>query len=233
MNTDIPIFCINLERAKERKDKIKRQWIDELKLDINFWKAYDKRDILNGHYVYPYTKELSEKTLGRQLSPGEIACVTSYCQLYEHCLENNYDSVIIMEDDVTPNLIDGNELFSTINYSITEFPNIEMLLLHKPPPYQQKIFHEIYNTKKIHASLCKRTPWGNQMFYIKRAGVTKLYSMLKEMRMAADHVQQYLAHNQLVAISNKPLCFHAWFGENSDTYIGNEIRNTHRYKVID
>lgn len=58
----IPIYCINLERAVERKHNIEKTWINGLGLQINFWKAYDRRDIENNKFIYPYDKNLTQKS---------------------------------------------------------------------------------------------------------------------------------------------------------------------------
>lgn len=226
----VPIFCINLERATERKELISKKWIDELGLDITFWKAYDRRDIENNKFIYPYSKKLAIETIGRQLSNGEIACATSFCMLYEYLLENNYEEVFIMEDDIEPTFTDKNVLQYTVNHIKSEFDQAEIILLHNIHPIQmnscqkEKIFYE----KKFNGSLCNETPWGNQLFYIKSSSIKKVYDLLKKMTLPADLVQNILAKENLVCIANNPLCHHEWMGSNSMTYIGNEYRNTRR-----
>ena len=50
------IFCINLERAGERKNRIENLWINKLELNIDFWKAYDRRLINKGISEYLYNR---------------------------------------------------------------------------------------------------------------------------------------------------------------------------------
>ena len=38
--SNIPIFCINLDRADERKQTVQQEWINKLKLDIKLSKVY-------------------------------------------------------------------------------------------------------------------------------------------------------------------------------------------------
>jgi GR25 family glycosyltransferase involved in LPS biosynthesis len=223
----IPIFCINLQRAIKRKEYIEEEWINRLGFNITFWKGYDRRDIENNKFVYSYDKQLAINSTGRQLSHGEIACATSYCMLYEYLINNNYEEVVIMEDDIVPNFIDKSILFDTINHIQNEFNQTEMILLHDINPSQNKLKDKIFYEKKIYGSLCKITPWGNLLFYIKLNSIKKNYSILKEMKMPADFVQNILAKENLVCISNNPLCYHEYL-EVNDTYIGNEFRNTKR-----
>jgi GR25 family glycosyltransferase involved in LPS biosynthesis len=219
----IPIFCINLERAKDRKDQIKSDWVTGLGLEINFWKAYDRRDIEKGKYVYSYNPNLTKKNFWRQLSIGEIACATSYCMLYEHLLKYNYLEAIIMEDDITPIVSSKKELFNIIEQGKLEFPESEIMLLHKP----LDPLHAFKKIKTYH-SLCKDTAWGNQLFYINKAGFLKVYNLLKTMSYPADYAQKLLCKQDIVIASNKYLCDHEWYGKDATTYIGNELRDTKR-----
>lgn len=103
LENQIPIFCINLLRAIERKQIMKEIWIDKLGLDITFWKAHDRRDVERGVNLYNYNAEITKEKIGRELSAGEIACSSSYISLYQHILINDIPEVIIMEDDITSN----------------------------------------------------------------------------------------------------------------------------------
>jgi GR25 family glycosyltransferase involved in LPS biosynthesis len=229
MYNDIPIFCINLDRAKERKKLIQKKWIDELGFEITFWNSYDRRDIENNKFIYKYDKSLSISLLKRELNCGEIACATSFCMLYEYILNNNIKEVIIMEDDVTPLVSDKNEVFHYINQGKLEFPKAELMLMHNLHSHQMKNSDKIYTSQKKYFSKCLKAPYGNQFFYSNKNTIQKLYQILKTMNMPADWAQQILIKNGAeVIISNKPLCFHHWNGHLSTTYIGNELRNTKR-----
>jgi GR25 family glycosyltransferase involved in LPS biosynthesis len=219
---NIPIFCLNLERATERKEYIQKEWIDKLGFNINFWKSYDRRDIENNNYIYQYNKELAKQNFGRELSYGEIACATTFCMLYEYLLNNSYEEAIIMEDDIIPLISDKKELFHTIDQGKTEFPLSELMLLHK-----SRNPHNVSIKREYH-SLCKRPCWGNQLFYINKAGLIKTHNILKTMSCPADAPQRVLAQLDIVIASNKPLCDHHWSGRDSTTYIGNSFRRTSR-----
>ena len=219
---NIPIFCLNLERATERKEYIQKEWIDKLGFNINFWKSYDRRDIENNNYIYQYNKELAEQNFGRELSYGEIACATTFCMLYEYLLNNYYEEAIIMEDDIIPLISDKKELFHTIDQGKIEFPLSELMLLHR-----SRNPHGVSIKREYH-SLCKSPCWGNQLFYINKAGLIKTHNILKTMSCPADAPQRVLAQLDIVIASNKPLCDHRWTGGDSTTYIGNSFRGTSR-----
>lgn len=225
---NIPIFCINLERAKERKKLIKEQWIDKLNLDIIFWTGYDRREIENKKYPYPYDEHAAKNNfLCRKLSDGEIACAISFCMLYKYILKCNYNEVIIMEDDITPLFNNKLELFTKIEQGKQEFPKADMMLLHEYP-YKDKEIEYGIKIKKDIFSMCEKSPWGNQFFYANKKAIAKLYNLLKIIKFPADYPQILLSARQKVIIVNQPMCYHEWNGPNATTYIGNSFRGTNR-----
>jgi GR25 family glycosyltransferase involved in LPS biosynthesis len=228
------IFCINLERASERRNRIENLWINKLELNIDFWKAYDRRLINKGISEYLYNREKSKKIFGRFLSNGEIACVTSYYKLFEYCYKENLEEFIIMEDDVVPLIEDKEEIFNSIKNAKEEFPS-GMILMHQLAEWQpsdessiaeplEKAKNNIYYKKSKFSSLCRLCPWGNLMFYITKKAVQTILNEPKEIWFPADYFQQYLlCPKNLVSILNKPICKHD--SENLATYIGNDMRS--------
>lgn len=224
---NIPIFCINLERAEERRKRIIKDWKNNLGLNINFWKAYDKLDIEANRYVYPYDKNLALSEISRELNYGEIACVTSFCMFYEYCIKNNFEEVIVMEDDAVP-MNHACKIFEYIDQGKFEFPDAEIFILFKPEVSWEKRFkkEEIFYEEKSNFSLCKNAPWGNQLIYLRRKSIIILYEILKNMTMPADRPhQKILCDKKMVAIINNPIAKHDWIGH---SYIGNEHRKTKR-----
>lgn len=232
IKNQIKIFCINLERAKERKSIIEEKWIKDLNLKINFWKAHDRRKIEEGDYVFNYDKEQSIKVLGRELSSGEVACATSHYQLFVHILESNIDECIIMEDDIVPLIKNKKTMFEAIQEAKCEFPSSGMILMHNPHPMQMKTCpNEIFFVRKKVSSLCRTAPWGTQFFYINKMCLNLVYDYLCDNKSKitiskpADYFQKdFLSPMQIVSILNQPLCHHDW-SSSSTTYIGNNLRN--------
>jgi GR25 family glycosyltransferase involved in LPS biosynthesis len=225
---NIPIFCINLERAKQRKENIIQKWIKELNFDITFWQAYDRRNIEKNKFIYPYNKEETQNTIHRQLNYGELACATSFCLLYEHIISLNLSEVIIMEDDIMPNIQDKQELYNTINMGKTEFPEAEIILLHEPENRNKTFSSDNLILQKEYCSMLSVPPWGNQLFYSKQNGIKKMLDILQTMCFPADRPQKLLAKENLVIMSNRGFCKHIWIGADSESYIENGLRNTLR-----
>lgn len=216
---NIPIFCINLERATERKDRIKNEWIDSLDFDIQFHKAYDRRDIEDNKYIYKYDSEKTNSLLKRDLSYGEIACITSFCMLYEYVLEQKYPEIIVMEDDISPLIKDKNILYDVIEYGKKEYIRSNFMVLHgkNPSIKNQKII-----SQKEYFSEISPVPWGNMLIYLDKIAIKKIYKLLKQMTYPADHAQRILFHQKElnVIVVNNSLCIH----NTNKTYIGNDLR---------
>lgn len=214
----IQIFCINLKRATERKEQTTYNWINNLGFEINFWEAYDKKNIENNKHIYDYTPENSQKFLGRQLSSGEIACSTSYCLLFEFLIKNNYNEVIIIEDDVKPIMRNKNELYDIIDIGKNEFIDCDMMIFHK----FNKSIEKIPIHKKRFFSKYKIIPWGNYCLYMNKKAIEEVYTITKKLIWPADNSQKILHENGVlnIIVSNQPKCKHI----NLTTYIGTDLR---------
>jgi GR25 family glycosyltransferase involved in LPS biosynthesis len=224
----LPMFCIHLQRAVERKYNMQQLWIEKLGFNLKFWNAYDRRDIEQGVYKYKCSQEKAKQNLGREMSNGEIACSTSFISLYEYIIKNNIQEAIIMEDDIYPIINGYDQLHNLISIGKNEFPNAEMMLLHEPCKFDKIPNEEIYNIKNTYFSQCNITPWGNQMFYITIEGVRELLAALNpvDIETVADRAQHGLAKQGKVIIANNAVCLHDW--SRGTTYIGNDKRNTGR-----
>jgi GR25 family glycosyltransferase involved in LPS biosynthesis len=92
------IIVISLKRAKERRERIKSQ-LSSLELDAIIMDAVDGQKL---------SEEEKNKFLhlpggyreGDKFKPGEIACTMSHINALKIAKENNWGSVIILEDDV-------------------------------------------------------------------------------------------------------------------------------------
>jgi GR25 family glycosyltransferase involved in LPS biosynthesis len=224
---NIPIFCINLERATERKQKITDLWIKNLGFDITFWKAWDRRDIENGKFYYPYNSELTQNTIKKQLSSGEIACTTSHCMVHEYCIKNNIENYIVMEDDIIPTKIYRSiiDVENMINEGTKEFPQASIYLLHKTS------CSYLTNITKSNFSSLKSAPWGNQINYYNKNGRDKMFNSLKSISCLADHwkfMSEIKIKQDIIIINqNRALGVHEYIKE-STTYIGNGDRRIKR-----
>lgn len=226
---NIPIFCINLERATERKKKIENLWIKNLGLDITFWKAWDRRDIENGKFYFQYDPELTQQTISRQLSSGEIACATSHCMVYEYAIKNNIDYCIIMEDDILPSKNININIINQILIKKEEIPECNIVLLH-----------EIYgrmNTIEClketqHLKILSEWPFGNQITLFTKRGLELMFNNLHKLNYMADHWNIFPCTDPKkdISIIKKSIGRHEYKqSKDSSTYIGSKNRKSNYY----
>lgn len=90
---NIPILWINLNRA-ERRRKIMQCNLDKLETNIERIEGVDGKtlnmDVIKDKFIVP-----------SNLSIYEVACALSHLKAIEKAFNNNYERVIILEDDAT------------------------------------------------------------------------------------------------------------------------------------
>lgn len=80
---DFKIICLNLEKRKDRKT-ICDSLFKKFNLDVEYFTAIDGTTL---------------PTLGK-INPGHRGCCLSHRKIYEYILNNNWEKVLILEDDV-------------------------------------------------------------------------------------------------------------------------------------
>jgi GR25 family glycosyltransferase involved in LPS biosynthesis len=92
------IIVISLERAKERRDRIKSQ-LSELNIDAVIMDAVDSQNLTesekNKKIYLP-----NGYRFGDTFKPGEIACTMSHTKALKLAKEKNWPHLIVLEDDV-------------------------------------------------------------------------------------------------------------------------------------
>lgn len=120
-------FIINLKNSVDRRLKIEGQ-LNALSIDHEFIEA------VNGKAMS--TEELANMTKKTNYAflPGEIGCALSHQKIYKKMIDENIDSALILEDDVT--LLDG---FSEVIRKITLPENSPtVILLSRVNKYYKK-----------------------------------------------------------------------------------------------
>ena len=97
------LLIVSIPRFTERHARVQNH-LQGLPFDF-FWGA-DKLQLdldkakQDGVYDEAQTKQLQRQ--GKLLNPGELACALSHRMVYEAMIKNNWDKVLILEDDVLP-----------------------------------------------------------------------------------------------------------------------------------
>lgn len=155
------MYFINLDHRPDRKNHFLEQ-IKKSKYcakSTSRYRAVDGKNIdidsIPSHIITNYGKKqvLSNKvnTLGYDLTAGGLGCALSHFNLYKECIDKNYNSILIFEDDIN---IDTN--FDTILEQVCnlDFNTFDLLYLgyhHDPntsshPSGLRKVVNNIYGT---------------------------------------------------------------------------------------
>lgn len=227
----IPIFCINLDRATERKKKIENLWIKNLGFDITFWKAWDRRDVDNGKFYFKYDPELTQKTIKRQLTSGEIACATSHCMVYEYALNCNLDYCIVMEDDILPSRYTNINAVNQILQKREEIPECNIILLHEI--YGR--INEIDSLKETtNFKILSKWPFGNQITFFTKKGLELMFNNLYKLNYMADHWNIFTNYNPQndICIIKQSIGHHEFrSSKDANTYIGERSKYYQNYML--
>lgn len=78
------IYCINLERRKDRKEQCISEFFKH-NLNVEFISAIDGKDISD---------------INVKIKKGAYACSLSHIKIYNDIIKNNYNKVLILEDDI-------------------------------------------------------------------------------------------------------------------------------------
>ncbi len=132
------IYIINLDEAVDRRRRIEMQLTKLNVKNYTFFKAIrPSMDILNN---YPNFSKDSPENIRR----NELGCLLSHIGVMKDALHNNYETIIIFEDDVV--VLDVDFIEKTKASIISLKNNFDVLLLganHKRPA-KRKILDGIY-----------------------------------------------------------------------------------------
>ena len=97
------IYVVTLERAKERQALFSKNFAG---LHYHFFYGQDKNnfsiDALIQSNIYSESLARKQQRYGKAMTPGQIGCSWSHRMIYEDVIKNNYQKVLILEDDSFP-----------------------------------------------------------------------------------------------------------------------------------
>jgi GR25 family glycosyltransferase involved in LPS biosynthesis len=82
-NTFKKIYCINLKRRSDRREKIYKH-LESLGIDYEFIDAVDGLEI---------------RDVPKKLNPGEVGCILSHLSIYKKAVGENIGDFLVIEDD--------------------------------------------------------------------------------------------------------------------------------------
>ncbi|HRH60361.1 MAG TPA: glycosyltransferase family 25 protein [Chitinophagaceae bacterium] len=97
------IYVITLHRATERHEKIRTALRG---LNFEFFPGADNKEFsveaLKAEGVYDEALAIEHHRYSKPMNPGMLGCTISHKMVYEDVIKNNYQRVLIFEDDVQP-----------------------------------------------------------------------------------------------------------------------------------
>lgn len=97
------IYVLTLKRATDRQQQVSKD-LEGLRYEF-FWGS-DKLELdiaaMEANHTYSEVKAKQFHRYNKGMSAGQIGCSLSHKRIYEDVLRNNYQRVLILEDDVHP-----------------------------------------------------------------------------------------------------------------------------------
>jgi glycosyl transferase family 25 len=99
MKKQIPITVVNLEKDTDRREYMTQQ-LNNLGLEFSFFNAIYGAGLSAQELNSVYDPQRSIDNGTRALTLGEIGCTLSHFGAYQKMLDNGYDEMIMLDDDV-------------------------------------------------------------------------------------------------------------------------------------
>ena len=112
------VLVLTVSRFKERHEKVKQRLAG---IEFEFFYGTDKNSLdpvfISQNYVYDRKTSLAVRQEFKEMNTGEIACSLSHRSIYQAMIDNNWQRVLILEDDVVPD-------FNTLPLLFTELKEL-------------------------------------------------------------------------------------------------------------
>jgi GR25 family glycosyltransferase involved in LPS biosynthesis len=211
--------CINLERATERRERFTRDWIIGLGFPVEFFTAYDRRQVEAGQFYFLYDEAAARRRTRRPITAGEIACATSHALVMREEMEYcGPEGVIIFEDDCYPQP-GADRLVERIQTAVKALPGVEVVACHQP--------HVKFTVRETAggAVRIKQPPWGSIVTWYSPQGLRRAFELTSRLNCPADWIWQDFAREGKFAMLQPAVASHA---RSDTTYIGNQHRGVRR-----
>ncbi len=211
------VYVLTLERAEERQKAFVKNFPG---LNFSFFYGIDKNTLnmadLKRNNVYDEVAAKKHHRYSKPMSLGQIACALGHRLIYEDMIKNNFNRVLIFEDDAYPSGLDA-DLYSTI---LNEMPKDAGLCMFDYYKNEKKdalkqawyhIQHSIGQLKWNHTMISNLYPvpytqyWmkaGNHEFAdayaVTREAAMQLVKMQTPISFIADNVIPYAMTNNLI-----------------------------------
>jgi glycosyl transferase, family 25 len=94
----LPVWIISLRESVDRRKEV-AQHLHSINLPFEFVAAIDGHRLSPAELCTSYSQEHAQRAIGRPMTPGEIGCSLSHMTVYRRMIEENLDSLVVLEDD--------------------------------------------------------------------------------------------------------------------------------------
>lgn len=176
---EIPIFVVNLERNKQRREFALKKLAD-FGLKGEIFPAVDGKTLnlseLNSQGIY--NDAVAHEKFSRSLSMGEIGCSLSHLRLYKKILDDDIPMALILEDDAM--FVDelGDRLAALISNLPSDCDLCQLI-------YECKDYSAVApGLVRFHSKSCM--PVASAGYLIRRSGARKMLAEGYPVRYPAD-----------------------------------------------
>ena len=213
----IPVFCINLKRAKERKERMLQEWTEKRGVELIFFDAIDKNDIDVDNLPEPfktnYVKSFSNPLKRLNLSKGEICCSISHAKVLEKIMELGLNEAVVLEDDAEPLFENAEEFFSNLYFYNFDEYQAGIVLLHDQLEESKK--HKVISDENIfkqdyHNILTCKTTCSQSIYYRNTESILDAHKAISLLVNPADWAWDHFDIDKrgILGISSNPLTAH-------------------------
>jgi glycosyl transferase family 25 len=238
------VLVLTVPRFKERQERVKERLEG---IGFEFYYGIDKNELtensIHENYKHDKRKTVTVSLYSKPLNPGEIACSLSHRKIYQSMIDNNWERVLVFEDDVVPEFKNLSLLTNMIHELPPDWELIYLgYLKNERPGYRSQLKHFWYRIQsslgfsKMPYSMVKnllpKTFSPNLMragyhdcthaYAVTLAGARKLLALQTPVQYRADNAISYLVlKKEINAFAGKPPLFHqeVFIDNSSKSYI--------------
>jgi glycosyl transferase family 25 len=139
------VYVITLRRAADRHEHIRKELQH---LNYEFFYGQDKLefsiDDLKQKSIYNEDLARRHHRYGKPLQIGQICCAWSHAEVYRHIVENNYQKVLILEDDVVIDKTQVKKLPAILKELPSDWELVYLGFAKQEAPPQMAFFKKIF-----------------------------------------------------------------------------------------
>lgn len=185
---NIQVFIINLRHDSKKKEYMQKL-CEKNHLTPIFVEAIYGNDLHKDIISQVYSRDLSLKYMGRELTKGEIGTALSHLSIYRRMKDQNIETALVLEDDVDFE-INNQDLIHIVEKSPNDWECI-MLGHHAKRSRDIDTLASFWNKIQINDKLkCVRfaeQPFGGYGYIINKVGALKRLNDFKMIDRPIDH----------------------------------------------